>query len=206
MNSWHIDPLKGNDLAIGNAERPLLTEVEFRKRAAMYPYLCGAHVYDLGCGAQFKHAERLLSCNPASLTGVDHAVPEGPFDDRVMYSPWSFDAFVPPNGRWVAYVSWPAANPTRVHTLLDGSRGTPPTCVIYRGCCSDGTMCGDPEFWQEVRNRQVLEHIQSRPETLTVYGTARVRRPPLPDEYAALEQPNRVLMYDELLVAVAKVT
>lgn len=67
----------------------------------------------------------------------------------------------------VAVVSWPENKdlPGLVPLLREASK------VIYIGCNTGGTACGNNELFGELRRRRVHEHLPARHNSLTVYGS-----------------------------------
>lgn len=63
----------------------------------------------------------------------------------------------------VAHVSWPANYPTGLVKILTGI----PT-VIYVGCNTDGTACGDRALFQYMLTRKLVKYLPDRRNTLIV--------------------------------------
>lgn len=178
---------------LNEAPLPLVNISHYHKDhlGVLGPYVAGKLVVDIGCGVFFNHAWQLRMCGARRVIGIDkepsfdwtapvHQQPE--FEYRWML----FSQYDPPSEPWIAYVSWPVNwNRTGLVNLVDGSRGREPELVVYRGKCTDGTMCGDDDWWCHVRQLEVLSHVPRRAETLIVYGSARVTREPLLEELAA---------------------
>lgn len=60
--------------------------------------------------------------------------------------------------------------------------------VIYIGCNSGGTACGDVDLWNHLTTREVIHYVPHQKNSLIVYGTADyTRRPLLQEEEWALD-------------------
>ncbi len=60
--------------------------------------------------------------------------------------------------------------------------------VIYLGSNFDGVSCGSEEMFHELSRREVLALVPHKFNSLIVYGSQRVQRRLLPEEYAGLHR------------------
>lgn len=161
------------------------------QRAVVARHVAGKTVHDLGAG-RLGLAATLIELGAKKVLAVDKepAWTNTP-KTGVQYVRGYFRDYAP-SSIPVAFASWPQNAATGLHRLLEQA-----PCVIYLGSNVDWSSCGYPLMWQQLSAREVLEHVPDRPNTLIVYGPARIERPGLPEEYAALDQ-ERMWGYNEL--------
>jgi len=151
------------------------------KQDAIRPYVAGRTVHDLGAGKLIE-ARMLVRLGAARVIAIDRNPmphPEMGCIDRIRshFKDWQHDGVID-----VAFLSWPLNYDTGVLRLLRSS-----TVVIYHGKCTDGTMCGYPEMWHHLLNREVYVHVHSREGVLIVYGPGAIVRDPLPEEKCGMD-------------------
>lgn len=118
----------------------------------------GAQVDDLGCGYSQLHQYTHL----ISYLGIDKQHIE-------KSNTIQFDLSKPcPYLRFeCAFISWPI-NRKEIgwHSFLDKYAN-----IVYVGTNTEGVCCADPNFWEIVAKREVIEVIPDRKETLIHYGS-----------------------------------
>lgn len=76
--------------------------------------------------------------------------------------------------------------------------------VIYLGCNTSGSACGDRSLFSHLRERRILAHVPSRRNTLTIYGSPGPLRPLTGEEWGALG--GRVVSFEEAETQAARVS
>lgn len=155
-------------------------------------YICttfkGCKLDDIACGhSPLKHKSRVFD-----YLGIDKEVIPGTItaDLSKPCQHLRYD---------VALVSWPI-NRLGIawHLFLDKYPE-----IVYVGCNTGGIMCGDPEFWKIVTNREVLHIVPDRSETLIHYGPKSRpagARQPMEEYYGQIAwNGGKIHQYDEKL-------
>jgi hypothetical protein len=62
---------------------------------------------------------------------------------------------------------------------------------------TDGILCGYPQMWEHLCQREVLAYVPDAHNSLTVYGPRQVERPKTGEEIAALDL-SRIYRFDEI--------
>jgi len=91
----------------------------------------------------------------------------------------------------ISFLSWPPNGPNGLLTVVQTTE-----VIIYLGKCTDGSMCGEPEMWRELRTREILNISPDRRNTLIVYGPNKVERRPVLEEIAGIDE-SRIYEFDE---------
>lgn len=143
-----------------------------RFQEVVAPFVRGVTVLDLGAGdgertkvLRSLGADRVVAVDKLGLdesltpsSGMEYI--EGYFDSAsVQKLARSFEGFV-------AHVAWPQN--CQLPGLVDILRRA--SVVIYVGCCTGGTFCGNQELFDYLRMRGVLAYEPELRNTLTVYG------------------------------------
>jgi len=130
-------------------------------------HIRGKTVWDLGSGDCLR-ANKLLKMGAAQVYAVDKEpfAPSRPSRGLTWVHSLFKDLEVPQEGFQVAWVAWPQNCPLPgLVRLLEAAE-----VVIYLGCNTGGTSCGNPELFEHFRTREVLAEILVRQNCLTVYG------------------------------------
>lgn len=150
------------------------------KQDSIRPYVEGRTVHDLGAG-DLSEARMLMRLGAVRVIAVDRdpmPEPSAGIDCFVShFDDWRHDGVID-----TAFIGWPANWDTGLVRLLRSS-----TVVIYHGKCTDGTLCGYPQMWHHLLNREVLVHVHSRESILIVYGPGAIVRDPLPEERCGMD-------------------
>lgn len=155
-------------------------------KKALRPYITNQRVIDLGCG-DCERADILLSLDPEAIVGVDL---DPPCKTSILTIAKDFKEALPEIFSFkptIAHLAWPINNecPGLVPILHHV-----PT-VIYVGCNTDGTSCGNRDLFKHFITREILLHIPNRQNTLIVYGQpTQTPRSKVYEEIAALDQWN----------------
>lgn len=167
------------------------------QEAALRPFVKRKVVHDLGAG-DYTLSHRLLKFGAEKVIAIDHT---RPYDTcpmtfrnliagmKIEFVTGYFHQYHEPID--TAFVSWPSNYASHIDVLCDRA----PT-VIYLGVNTDGTCCGTPEMFEKLSKRAVLAHVPDRKNTLIVYGSKRVERALLPEEFAAINI-KKVWTYEE---------
>lgn len=147
----------------------------------------GPIVYDLGAG-DLVLSRNLLEWGAREVVAVDkeplHLPPSGIRTIRSLFKDLREDV------QW-AFLSWPI-NHFDVGLLNIVERAQ---VVIYLGSNMDGSACGFFQLFQHLTTREVLAHAPRFANTLIVYGAAKVKREPFPEERAAMS--SEMINYKE---------
>lgn len=151
----------------------------------------GQVVHDLGAG-DLVLSRTLLLQGAEKVYAVDKTLPRRRPDPGIVLVGGYFHHY--PAVPTVAFVSWP----TNIQDLglikvVERSQK-----VIYLGCNWGGTMCGSPLLFQHLCQREVLDHVPDRSNTLIVYGPATVKRKPLGEEWAGMNL-DRIWSFEDTL-------
>ena len=134
----------------------------------------GMEVYDLGAG-DLTYAKRLLQLGADRIVAVDkEGFCPSRFRGRAIHAVRTYfqDVQVPPGGIEVAWVSWPCNRPLPGLTRLLAASAR----VIYMGCNTGGSCCGELPLWDHLTRRRILAHVPHMRNSLIVYGD------PLPED------------------------
>lgn len=155
------------------------------QRSVVSQFVGGQRVTDYGAG-NLVLTRQLLTLGAEHVVAVDSEPSHDPGEPRITRVTAWFEDHQPSTS--VAFVSWPVNWRTELHSLLDAT----PT-VIYLGSNLDGNACGYPVMYRQLAKREVLAHVPAFNNTLIVYGPEKVRRAPLPEEYAGIhtDEPYR---------------
>lgn len=162
-------------------------------------HVAGAEVWDLGAGILGRSHE-LVYLGARKVIAIDKermppASPGTPIETRRAL----FAEVQPPvGGIDVAFLGWPQnTSLVGLTELLVASRK-----VIYLGCNTGGTSCGNSSLFTHFYARQVLGHVPHARNSLIVYGGWRTGpRRPLPEEWAALH-PEHMWTLEEATEAI----
>lgn len=145
----------------------------------LQPHVSGKHVHDLGaCDLRLSMA--LVTVGAEKVTAVDrNPMPTLEAYPEIEPHQSHFDDFI--GSPRIAFVSWPVNWPCGIPRLIRNAEK-----VIYLGKNTDGLCCADPQFWDMVTRREVLDHVPNEANTLIVYGKESGRRSLLPEEMAAV--------------------
>jgi hypothetical protein len=157
--------------------------------AAIRRHVEGNVVHDFGAG-NFALSVRLLELGASQVIAVDKSPAQPPPLAGLSFVRSRFEDYRESSD--IAFISWPINHPVGLHRLIEHSR-----LVIYLGKNTDGTVCGYDALWDHLVQREALDHLPTFMQTLIVYGPRRVRRPQLPEEFAALNL-DHVWSYREL--------
>ena len=156
----------------------------------LLPHIRDQEVWDLGAGD--LGWVRWLADNGASkVIAVDKEDYYGPLPTKVQYLHSCFDKVViPATGIPVAFLAWPQNGLPRPNQgtwgldklIWDAGK------IIYLGCNTGGSSCGNPFIFCQFVLRDVLAHVPHRRNTLLIYGD-RGAEPRLlhGEEYAAVQ-------------------
>lgn len=156
-------------------------------------YVRGRCVWDLGAGdLTYAHhlvrrwgAEKVVAVDKAEMPKIQR---------RAVFRVQKYfaDVQMPQAGVDVAFLSFPQnTSLVGVVRLLGLSK-----VVIYLGCNTGGTACGDAALFEHLTGREVLAHVPHERGSLVVYGGACAQRPLVPEEWAALH-PERMWSFEE---------
>ena len=81
----------------------------------------------------------------------------------------------------IVFCSWPPNYQTNVELVIALFER-----LIYLGANTSGSACGGEWFWKPLLNREVLDYVPRRKNTLCVYGPNHVDRAPTGEELGAL--------------------
>jgi len=133
---------------------------------ALRRFVRGARVVDLGCG-DMERTWTLLGCDPEAVLAVDSHLPSSPkAHPRLTLHQGLFNdslGVIRDFRPTVAHVSWPANYLTGLVKLL-----TDIPTVIYVGCNTDGTACGERALFQYMLTRKMVRYLPDRQNTLIV--------------------------------------
>ena len=155
-----------------------------RQLQAIRHHVQGRHIHDLGAG-DLKLSNELLRLGATGVTAIDRWYIEGvvaPPDLRITLQGAYFGELgdLAPD---VAFVSWPINQDQP--GLFKVMRAASP--VIYLGKNTDGSMCGHPKMFQDMRGRELLAYIPELTNTLIVVGRPlAVPREPTGEERAGM--------------------
>jgi len=156
------------------------------QEAVVRIFVAGRNVHDIGAG-QLALAQKLVELGAHTVTAVDriysHCTVTCP--PQVTLVGEYFEEYAK-HGHLVdvAFLSWPEAYQQQgVVQLIDEAR-----VVIYLGNNFDGVSCGSEEMFQHLVQREVLALVPHKFNSLIVYGSTRVVRRQLPEEFAALHR------------------
>ena len=153
---------------------------------ALRPYVKDRVIHDLGAGNLYLSTVLML-LGAREVIAVD----KEPIHDGDYGYPAKITAGITPvvslvqdlkQPVAVGFVSWPVNWDIGLADVLRDSE-----LVIYLGCNTDGTACGDRSFWMQMIGREVLAYVPKRGNTLIIYGSKRVLREPLHEEACALD-------------------
>ena len=165
--------------------------------AAIAPVVKGKQVWDI-CAGDLEYAH-LLAALGASVTAVEKEGRTFGEDARkpkqdgpvTVYRAYLHD-LTPPDHIEVLFGSYipNAPLPTLIRYLEAAET------IIYIGCNTGGTACGNPVLYKHLFQRNILHHITTRQNDLIIYGNGeRGDAPLLPEEFAAMC--DRQLSYEE---------
>jgi len=158
------------------------------------PYILNQRVVDLGCG-DCERSTILLGMHPESIIGIDQD-PTARSDilTHAMYFGKALETvreFKPT----VTHLAWPSNRelPGLIDLLVTH-------IVIYVGCNTNGTVCGDPRLFRYLITRDVLVYKPLITNTLIVYGCVLPHsRQPYYEELAGLNNTDREMPYSNCL-------
>jgi hypothetical protein len=170
------------------------------QRWALFDAVRLQYVVDLGAGS-LEHAI-LMSNMSASVTAVDM----GDLDTRQLVRAWkscpitlaprtTFKDFVPAPHARVCLLSWPYSG------VLDGLLPLLNQFdrIVVLSKNTDGTACGWPGLYQYLATRELDVYLPDRRNTMMVYGSCHVVRPPRGEERAGmLQYVSAPLRYEEV--------
>ena len=142
-------------------------------------FVQGQRVVDLGAG-DLKLANDLLRLGTTQVLAIDK---EGmrTRSHRIALFNGRFDQVPDSFPLDLAFVAWPPNWKCGLERLVRLSK-----TVVYLGKNTDGTMCGTAELFQDLSRRNVLAYVPDPKNTLIVYGSEQVVRPPKGEELAGL--------------------
>lgn len=156
------------------------------QEAVVRTFVAGYNVHDIGAG-QLALAQKLIELGANTVTAVDkcyshtlvkslpHITLVGEYFEEYAKHGHVVD---------VAFLSWPEAYQQQgVVQLIEDAR-----VVVYLGNNFDGVSCGSEEMFQHLVQREVLGLVPNQFNSLIVYGNSRIKRRPLPEEYAGLHR------------------
>ena len=150
----------------------------------------GKHVHDLGAG-NGNLALELLKLGAAKVTAIDKHLTLVTTDPRLEILEGSFQDYQDLSPE-VAFVSWPSNHPNPYLRQICRRAKV----VIYLGKNTDGSACGQPEFFDDQLYRELLAYHSDRFNTLVVVGGVRdLKRPPMGEELAGLNLNSGPVMY-----------
>lgn len=157
-------------------------------RAALRPFVRGREVHDIGAG-DGERAYELSKLGAAKVIAVEPR-------DGVRIADGSNVEYVQSYARDYAesrrgkridvlYLAWPTASMFAVAGYVELIKLA--DIVVYVGCNTQGTACGNADMFAELARREVLVYRPERANTLIVYGEpCEVRLEPYHEEYAAV--------------------
>ncbi len=155
--------------------------------AAVEPHLLDKTVFDLGAGNLELAYKVKLEGGARKVIAIDcDEMPKPEFGGVKLKGIEThrshFHKFMPPPGMLdVVLISWPCNWDLEImHLLRKASK------IIYLGCNTGGTACGDSVLFEHLAGREVLAHVPDRYNVLTTYGSMGATRELLPEEHAAL--------------------
>lgn len=188
--------------------------------AVLKKHVAGEVVYDLGAGG-LEVACTAIELGAARVIAVDKLYKERAAyqackyyiqtegkASRLLLRAKTFEEFARGIGKVgelpVALVSWPcntiSVDDTDLFLAVIVALARK---VIYIGSNFDGTACGGPALFRELRRRRVLEHVPSRQNSLIVYSHEHDKaRVALPEEAAATS--SEVVYYSEVFPSEAR--
>lgn len=156
------------------------------------PFIQDKTVWDLGAG-DLQYSHRLVAEGACNVIAVDKELMPAGRSPQIQTLQMLFaDIVVPPSGINVAFMSWPQN--TRLLGLVRILQQS--QIVIYVGCNTNGTACGNEEVFTHLRQRTILSDVRLRANTLLIYGGACTDPRTLhPEEKAALD-PQTIHWFD----------
>jgi hypothetical protein len=142
-------------------------------------------VYDLGAG-DMQHARQIKALGAENVIGVDtEKMDHGRLPPGVQFVHKRLQDVPTPTPRPdVLFISWPVNRP--MPGLVDWTWRAGK--VIYLGSNLDGDCCGTPALFEAFLQRDLLEHVTHRRNTLLVLGTPReTLRTPTIEELAGMD-------------------
>lgn len=157
---------------------------------ALAPFIKGQRVVDLGCG-DMGRTDILRRLDPAVILAVDKDL------QATVASPELHPLIIPLKGYFkdvvatvrvfaptVAHIAWP---PNAPMPGLTDILALAPT-VIYVGCNTDGSSCGDTPMIKHLLGRKLVLYLPEKQNSLIIVTTPLDRpRKPTPEEAAALD-------------------
>lgn len=166
-----------------------ITEVMWEQ---IRPHILNKTVWDLGAG-DLHYSQRLVTDGAQTVIAVDKNPLPSPSTPQIQTQQVLFaNVVVPPTGIEVAFMSWPQNTrlPGLVRILQQSQ------IVIYVGCNTNGTACGNEEVFTHLRQRTILSDVRLQVNTLLIYGGACTDPRTLhPEEKAALD-PQTIHWFD----------
>lgn len=156
-------------------------------------YVQGRCVWDLGAG-DLAYAHHLVRrWGAEKVVAVDKEEMPQPRRRAVFRVQKYFaDVQMPQAGVDVVFLSFPQNTRLAGLVRLLGKSKV----VIYLGCNTGGTACGDQELFLHLTGREVLAHVPHERGSLVVYGGACAQRSLVPEEWAATH-PERMWSFGE---------
>lgn len=143
---------------------------------AIRPHVKGKTVWDLGAG-DLTLSYQLLKLGAEKVVAVEKEETHPSRSQAVEVQRKYFEQVL--ETPEVVFVSWPAnRRDVGLLRLVQNAR-----TVIYLGCNTDYTCCGDRSFFTELSQREVLAYVPERRNSLLVVGHTRMIRPPTEQEW-----------------------
>jgi len=156
------------------------------------PHVMGQRVHDLGAGTTDR-ASQLLALGATHVTLVEKEQLRGALDSRMTSIQCYFEEFT--EEAPLIFLGWPGNY--LLHGLIPIVERAQK--VIYLGKNTDFCACGFRELFEHFVQREVLEYVPHRRNTLIIYGGMLTQpRPWRGEERAQLESPKRMWAYEEL--------
>lgn len=150
---------------------------------ALASFVKGRSIFDFGAG-DCKLSQKLLKLGATGVQAVDQLEPpRRKLPCNLRYLQRRFRDLDTRNYGTI-FISWPTNDPgcSWLATVVSKSDRT-----IYLGKNTDGTACGNPEFFRELVHRELLAYVPSPMNTLIIVGERLpTKREPMPEELAGL--------------------